>query len=333
MPAEKRKVSSKKQQDPKGKKKNDSNDKNLNPDVDAHGELQDKRNDPPSKYRSTGRRILIRLSTIAALLVGAHLYFGQDQSTLKPFAKQTETLPAKFIYVKCSDDFEADRTSFPECAPKVCGRGVMDTIVSEKEARQLVEVAKKGLSYGGSNGGASILDLHSGALSKGDSFINIYQYLEHNNLGNVFSSEDIKLYRKVADTIKRAIAARFQIPAQKLYLTHPTFFSRMNNKKAKTIHDEYWHSHVDKKTYETFDYTSLLYLTNYGVDFKGGRFVFIDEKANSTVEPKLGRLSFFTSGSENTHFVEKVSSGTRYAITVSFTCDKKHAIQYPKMGS
>ncbi|XP_041473403.1 2-oxoglutarate and iron-dependent oxygenase domain-containing protein 3-like isoform X2 [Lytechinus variegatus] len=286
MPAEKRKVSSKKQQDPKGKKKNDSNDKNLNPDVDAHGELQDKRNDPPSKYRSTGRRILIRLSTIAALLVGAHLYFGQDQSTLKPFAKQTETLPAKFIYVKCSDDFEADRTSFPELLRK---------------------------------------DYHMEGLMEG--------YLEHNNLGNVFSSEDIKLYRKVADTIKRAIAARFQIPAQKLYLTHPTFFSRMNNKKAKTIHDEYWHSHVDKKTYETFDYTSLLYLTNYGVDFKGGRFVFIDEKANSTVEPKLGRLSFFTSGSENTHFVEKVSSGTRYAITVSFTCDKKHAIQYPKMGS
>ncbi|XP_030840381.1 2-oxoglutarate and iron-dependent oxygenase domain-containing protein 3-like [Strongylocentrotus purpuratus] len=333
MPAEKRKVSSKKLPDAKGKKKRDLNEETGNSDVDAHQKIQDEKNGPSAKYRSTGRRILIRLSTIAVLLVGAHLYFGQGQSVLIPLAKQTETLPAKFIYVKCSEDFEADRAKFPECAPKLCGRGVMDTIVSEKEAKQLVEVAKKGLSYGGSNGGASILDLHSGALSKGDSFINIYQYIEQKNLGNVFSSEDIRLYRKVADKIKVAISARFQIPGQKIYLTHPTFFSRMNSKKAKTLHDEYWHPHVDKKTYETFDYTSLLYLTDYDVDFKGGRFVFIDDKANSTVEPKLGRLSFFTSGSENTHFVEKVTSGTRYAITVSFTCDKKHAIQYPKMGS
>lgn len=47
-------------------------------------------------------------------------------------------------------------------------------------------------------------------------------------------------------------------------------------------------SFSEQKTYETFDYTSLLYLTDYDVDFKGGRFVFIDDKANSTVEPKLG---------------------------------------------
>lgn len=44
-----------------------------------------------------------------------------------------------------------------------------------------------------------------------------------------------------------------------------------------------------------------------------------------------GRVSAFTSGSENLHYVERVTGGTRYAITVSFTCDPKHAIEDPKL--
>lgn len=34
--------------------------------------------------------------------------------------------------------------------------------------------------------------------------------------------------------------------------------------------------HVDKETYGSFHFTSLLYLTDYGIDFKGGSFVFVD---------------------------------------------------------
>lgn len=44
-----------------------------------------------------------------------------------------------------------------------------------------------------------------------------------------------------------------------------------------------------------------------------------------------GRVSFFSSGSENIHRVEKVTWGTRYAITVSFTCDPEHAISDPAL--
>lgn len=44
-----------------------------------------------------------------------------------------------------------------------------------------------------------------------------------------------------------------------------------------------------------------------------------------------GRVSFFSSGSENLHRVEKVTWGTRYAITVSFTCDPEHAISDPAL--
>ena len=100
-----------------------------------------------------------------------------------------------------------------------------------------------------------------------------------------------------------------------LFLTHPTFFSRITNETAKTVHDEYWHPHVDKETYNSFHFTSLLYLGNFSKDFQGGRFVFIDgdkkNKTNIVVEPKKGRVSAFTSGAENLHNVEKVTSGVR----------------------
>lgn len=44
-------------------------------------------------------------------------------------------------------------------------------------------------------------------------------------------------------------------------------------------------------TYGSFDYTSLLYLSDYLDDFGGGRFVFMEEGVNRTVEPRAGRAS------------------------------------------
>ena len=45
--------------------------------------------------------------------------------------------------------------------------------------------------------------------------------------------------------------------------------------------------------------------------------------------PRPGRVSFFTSGSENLHRVEKVRWGTRYAITIAFTCNPDQGIADP----
>lgn len=75
----------------------------------------------------------------------------------------------------------------------------------------------------------------------------------------------------------------------------------------------------------------MLYLNTYYQEFSGGRFVFADKQANYTVEPKKSRVLVFTSGSENPHFVERVEKGTRYAITISFTCDKILAIKDPAL--
>jgi hypothetical protein len=43
-----------------------------------------------------------------------------------------------------------------------------------------------------------------------------------------------------------------------------------------------------------------------------------------------GRVSMFTSGGENLHYVEKVTDGIRYALTIAFTCDVEKAIPDPQ---
>ncbi|XP_048411104.1 urotensin-2 receptor 2 isoform X2 [Stegostoma tigrinum] len=245
-------------------------------------------------------------------------------------ARQADVLDGIFFEIPCSKDYE-NYKRFPGCTPTKCGRAVKDTVVNREEAEKLLRIAKKGLSLGGSDGGASILDLHSGALSMGKQFVNIYRYFGE-QIKDIFDKEDFALYSDVRGRIQQVIAQSFGIDPTRLHLTKPTFFSRMNNTEAKTMHDEYWHPHIDKVTYGSFDYTSLLYLSDYRTDFGGGRFVFVDELANRTVEPRIGRVSFFTSGSENLHYVEKVEWGTRYAITVSFSCDPAHAIEDPSLS-
>lgn len=278
-----------------------------------------------SGVRIDWRRIATRLVMITGILVA--VYFSKANKMVL-FAKQNEEITKKSVEISCSEDYAEEIRNFQGCTPKKCGRMVSDSLIKPAEVAALRNIAERGLALGGSSGGASILDLHSGALSQGSAFVNIYK-LEASK--NVFTHEDFKIYSHVKGKIHRAIADHFGIDKERLYLTHPTFFSRITAVPPKTIHDEYWHPHVDKETYESFHYTSLLYLTDYGDEFEGGRFVFIDKDSNKTVEPRRGRVSAFTSGSENLHYVEQVTGGTRYAITVSFTCDPKHAIEDPKL--
>ncbi|XP_060076107.1 2-oxoglutarate and iron-dependent oxygenase domain-containing protein 3-like [Ylistrum balloti] len=268
----------------------------------------------------------------AAVAVFAVLYYmltlqEGGLETFVPVGLRTERTVHE---VACSKDY--DKEPFQDCKPKRCARVVMDELVTESEARHLQGVAKRGLALGGGAGGASILDLHSGALSKGKSFVNIYRLLETMS-EEIFTEEDFRIYRNVKSRIHKAIANEFGVNPSALFLTKPTFFSRMDTKPASTVHDEYWHTHVDKVTYGSFHYTSLLYLSSYGQEFSGGRFIFVDKDVNRTVEPRLGRVSFFTSGSENVHFVEKLVEGERFAITISFTCDPAQAIEDPDLST
>ncbi|XP_021031644.1 2-oxoglutarate and iron-dependent oxygenase domain-containing protein 3 [Mus caroli] len=242
----------------------------------------------PREAQRTWLRIVafgVGLALVTCLLWSS---VGIDDDVAEVVARRGEVLEGRFIEVPCSEDYDGHRR-FEGCTPRKCGRGVTDIVITREEAEQIRRIAEKGLSLGGSDGGASILDLHSGALSVGKHFVNLYRYFG-DKIQNIFSEEDFQLY------------SYFLI---KTHIMEP------------------------RVTYGSFDYTSLLYLSDYLEDFGGGRFVFMEEGSNKTVEPRAGRVSFFTSGSENLHRVEKVLWGTRYAITIAFTCNPDHGIEDP----
>lgn len=283
-----------------------------------------------AESRFTSYRIWTRLVICAAVMIIGYFLSGRDKE--RKFALRKESIIFRSQNLDCSPEYLSELLEFKSCMPNKCGRFVTDSLVVDKEVKILLDLAKTGLSFGGGSGGASILDLHSGALSKGETFVNIYKLPEAKGFLN---EQALGAYRHVKRKIAQSICDKFAIDPNSLHLTHPTFFSRIDNGTAKTIHDEYWHAHVDKETYSSFHYTSLLYLSDYQRDFQGGRFIFIDEnKAEnktlySSIEPKRGRVSVFTSGAENLHHIERVTEGTRFAITISFTCNKKFAIADP----
>ncbi len=104
--------------------------------------------------------------------------------------------------------------------------------------------------------------------------------------------------------------------------------------EPQSPHDEYWHVHADMNNTAHYHYSGLLYMSNYGTDFKGGRLVFTrpDDELNlnaieEIVEPKKGRIVLFTSGAENPHYVERVTSGQRHVLAFWFTCDPSRHFQ------
>lgn len=295
------------------------------------GQATDTGSPPPSPAKSvlSAKRIALRIALPIALLGALYISVWWKSSPVKVFASRDEVLAIKSETVACSNDYVEDRRLFKGCAPLKCGRVVSDGVVTAEESNALLSLAKRGLALSHSTGGASILDLHSGSISLGEKFVNVYRLLEKKGT-TLFSDRDLKIYKQVKDKIRSLIAFQFGVKPEHLHLTHPTFFSEMTVRPAVTVHDEYWHTHVDKEQYESFHYTSLLYLSDHGLDFGGGRLFFVDgDRGNATVEPRRGRVLAFTSGSENPHFVEKVSRGVRYALTVSFSCDPSKAIRDP----
>lgn len=120
------------------------------------------------------------------------VYFTSKDEKLKTFAKQSEVLTGKGLVIECSPEYLKEVNQYSGCFPRECKRFVTDQIVTESEVKELLQIAKKGLKLGGSSGGASILDLHSGALSLGQHFVNFYKTDQGKN---VFTESDFNIYR------------------------------------------------------------------------------------------------------------------------------------------
>jgi len=68
------------------------------------------------------------------------------------------------------------KPAVPGCSPTgdACGRLVLDGFASAEELAGLRAIAARGMALGGGDGGPTILDLQSGALSWRDKFIDVW---------------------------------------------------------------------------------------------------------------------------------------------------------------
>jgi hypothetical protein len=214
----------------------------------------------------------------------------------------------------------------------------------------LRSLGELGMSLGQGAGGPTIFDVSSGAASQGDKFIDAYAMIntrmqqaakkKEQTPPPIFTREQIDLYVRTTERVKKLVERELGVSG--LHLASPSFFSRITSAPARTPHDEYFHRHVDKVQYGSFAYTALLYLSTQDDEFTGGEFAFIDgidEQASSgehevdaLVRPVKGRLSLFTSGSENVHYVRPVLSGVRRALTIAFTCDASKSVEKTLMA-
>lgn len=264
----------------------------------------------PAVSRWSAASLLVFASTASYLVMLA--YVRNTEGTVK-------VLEPGLYNLSCSTD-SLDKPVVG-CSPTACARMVKDDFITSAEANQLIHLAETGMRVGGyGSGPPSVLDLTSGAVSSGDKFLDVYRVMDSQKLA--FDAADLQLYRDVIERVRAEVLRTFGL--KRLYLTSPLFFSRIDaGKPAKTMNDEYWHAHIDKLQYGSFAYTALIYLNDHGTDFTGGLFAFSDSNGlkNFTVAPRMGRLSMFTSGGENVHYVQRVETGTRYALTIAFTCD------------
>lgn len=125
-----------------------------------------------SPSRLTSYRVWTRLIIIGAVLIIA--YFTSNKDKERKFATRRETIILRAQDLDCSPDYLNEITQFDACVPNKCGRFVTDSLVTPQEVNALIGLAKRGMAFGGGSGGVSILDLHSGALSQGRNFVNIY---------------------------------------------------------------------------------------------------------------------------------------------------------------
>ncbi|CAJ1421387.1 unnamed protein product [Effrenium voratum] len=214
-----------------------------------------------------------------------------------------------------------------------CARFVLDGVIPSEEVEELRSLLTwlVAEAWGGGSGPPSVVDLHSETISYKEQFVNLSALMEFKSIS--FTEKQVEAYLSVRRRLRDQISQLFGVPVEGL--RHDmTFFSHINgSKKAQTVHDEYWHSHVDTEQYGTFAYTTLLYLNTANKDFQGGQFLFEGTGgADAVVEPRYGRLVAFSSDAENPHKVLPVSSGVRMALTSAFTCSQKEIEAFPKPG-
>lgn len=206
------------------------------------------------------------------------------------------------------------------CKAEKCERSVIDGLFSDVDIEKLHEIAVKGMNQRPTLGGPTILDINTGYIRDSNGLENLFMKDE-----DIFSSDDFSHYSSIISRLKNHVMQQFHL--SELYFTAPTFITRIDSRgewEPQEIHDEYWHVHADMNNTAHYQYSGLLYMSTFEKDFQGGRLHFVSpddfSAVEDTVEPRAGRAVVFTSGSENPHFVERVTGGQRFVLAFWFTC-------------
>lgn len=131
-------------------------------------------------------------------------------------------------------------------------------------------------------------------------------------------------FLRLVERMRRALAHEYGLPLPQL-TPRQTFVSRITH-----ACEERQSLHADEASVPSYHYSCVLYLSSQLEDFEGGCFTFSDppsyldlegrgERQLRRLAPVSGLAVAFTSGWENMHFVEPISTGCRFAVPAFFT--------------
>ncbi|XP_070492335.1 2-oxoglutarate and iron-dependent oxygenase domain-containing protein 3-like [Chironomus tepperi] len=255
-------------------------------------------------------KVFVRI--VLAGSVFAMVYFMSNKEKTSTLAGYKEDIPLREHKLICSADSftEAEFEKHPKCI-SACKRFVTDNLMNENEIEQLQELARK--LFQNHDESSEIYHINSNSIALDDVTKSIHDTI-----------------KSIQPKIIENIAQRFEISHNLLYITSPTYFSKITN--ITTEYSESMHRHhYDKEIKKNVHYTVIIFLSNYKRNFHGGRFIFVEfekkKKKNHIVDPKAGRVVVYSAGGENTHVLENILNGNLVSLTLSFTCEHEETTE------
>ena len=119
-----------------------------------------------------------------------------------------------------------------------------------------------------------------------------------------------------------------------LKLGNIELFYKLNTKVPPIVQDTLIHQHLHASRADfslNLNMIVMVFLNNHHFEFEGGRFIFNmnsdishnlpeNQKGSLTIDLKLGRVLYFTTGNENSFQLEQVYDGDSYAFITSIEC-------------
>ena len=129
------------------------------------------------------------------------------------------------------------------------------------------------------------------------------------------------LLLQLIERMRRALSCEYGVPLCSLRVSS-CFISKFT---ADADHTSYGKLHADEGSVDRSHFSAVLHLQSQGSGFEGGELVFSDPLPGShgsreltRLTPVQGRLHMFSSGWENLHYVDRITSGVRFALPVFF---------------